>query len=150
MRNQGVNKDRRNFIKKGVAGLAGAAVLPSVLRGEKKEETTLEERAKWISENAIVFETEKAGAGFEDLQPLKEVIGDARIVALGEGTHGTREFFRMKHRITEFLAKEMGFTLFSIEANMPEIFPETSPGNFTWGEEMQRWVMMSSMISNGI
>jgi len=27
------------------------------------------------------------------------------------------------------------------EQNMPEIFPETSPGNFTWDEEMQRWVM---------
>jgi len=27
------------------------------------------------------------------------------------------------------------------EANMPEIFPETSPGNFTWDENMQRWVM---------
>jgi len=27
------------------------------------------------------------------------------------------------------------------EANMPEIFPETSPGNFTWDEEMQKWVM---------
>ncbi|MET0012410.1 MAG: alpha-amylase family glycosyl hydrolase [Sedimenticola sp.] len=27
------------------------------------------------------------------------------------------------------------------EENMPEIFPETSPGNFTWDEEMQRWVM---------
>lgn len=27
------------------------------------------------------------------------------------------------------------------EQNMPEIFPETAPGNFTWDEEMQRWVM---------
>ncbi len=27
------------------------------------------------------------------------------------------------------------------EQNMPEVFPETSPGNFTWDEEMQRWVM---------
>ncbi len=27
------------------------------------------------------------------------------------------------------------------EANMPEIFPETSPGNFTWDEAMQKWVM---------
>lgn len=27
------------------------------------------------------------------------------------------------------------------EQNMPEIFPETSPGNFTWDEDMQRWVM---------
>ena len=27
------------------------------------------------------------------------------------------------------------------EENMPEIFPENSPGNFTWNEEMQKWVM---------
>ncbi|MCW8899978.1 MAG: alpha-amylase family glycosyl hydrolase [Gammaproteobacteria bacterium] len=27
------------------------------------------------------------------------------------------------------------------EESMPEIFPETSPGNFTWNEEMQKWVM---------
>lgn len=27
------------------------------------------------------------------------------------------------------------------EEIMPEIFPETSPGNFTWNEEMQKWVM---------
>jgi len=27
------------------------------------------------------------------------------------------------------------------EQTMPEIFPETSPGNFTWDEEMQKWVM---------
>lgn len=27
------------------------------------------------------------------------------------------------------------------EQNMPEIFPETAPGNFTWDETMERWVM---------
>jgi len=27
------------------------------------------------------------------------------------------------------------------EETMPEIFPETSPGNFTWNEEMEKWVM---------
>ncbi|MCU7923921.1 MAG: alpha-amylase [Candidatus Thiodiazotropha sp. (ex Dulcina madagascariensis)] len=27
------------------------------------------------------------------------------------------------------------------EETMPEIFPETSPGNFTWDEQMQKWVM---------
>jgi erythromycin esterase len=51
---------------------------------------------------------------------LKNYIGDSKIVALGEGTHGTSEFFKMKHRMMEFLAKEMGFTLFGLEANMPE------------------------------
>jgi amylosucrase len=27
------------------------------------------------------------------------------------------------------------------EQSMPEIFPETDPGNFTWDEDMQKWVM---------
>ena len=27
------------------------------------------------------------------------------------------------------------------EETMPEVFPETSPGNFTWNEEMGKWVM---------
>src|SRR5205807_2884037 len=35
---------------------------------------------------------------------------------------GTREFFQLKHRMLEFLASEMGFTIFSIEANMPEAY----------------------------
>jgi len=29
------------------------------------------------------------------------------------------------------------------EQSMPEIFPETAPGNFTWDEQMGRWVMTS-------
>ncbi len=27
------------------------------------------------------------------------------------------------------------------DRSMPEVFPETAPGNFTWNEEMQKWVM---------
>src|SRR4051794_25977935 len=70
----------------------------------------------WIQANAIPLTTPEAGHGFADMQPLKKVIGDARIVSLGEATHGTREFFQLKHRMLEFLASEMGFTIFSIEA----------------------------------
>lgn len=79
-----------------------------------------EEQLAWIRERAIPLNTDDPSAPHDDLVPLRELVGDARIVALGEGTHGTREFFRMKHRITEFLASEMGFTVFAIEANMPE------------------------------
>jgi erythromycin esterase len=50
------------------------------------------------------------------------LIGDARIVSLGEATHGSREIFQLKHRMIEFLASEMGFTIFAIEANMPEAY----------------------------
>jgi erythromycin esterase len=76
----------------------------------------------WFRAQAIPIQTPEAGHGFDDLQPLKKVVGNARIVALGEATHGTREFFQLKHRLLEFLATEMGFTIFSIEANMPEAY----------------------------
>ncbi len=76
----------------------------------------------WIAANAVRLKTPEAGNGFADMQPLKKIIGNARIVSLGEATHGTREFFQLKHRMLEFLATEMGFTIFSIEANMPEAY----------------------------
>jgi len=75
---------------------------------------------KWIRKHAIPVETANPAADFADLVPLKDMIGERRIVALGEGTHGTSEFFKMKHRIVRFLAEQMGFTVFAIEANMPE------------------------------
>ncbi len=47
---------------------------------------------------------------------------ERRIVSLGESTHGSREIFQMKHRMLEFLVTEMGFSIFSIEASMPESY----------------------------
>ena len=76
----------------------------------------------WVRANAIPLQTPEARRGFADLQKLKQVVGGARIVSLGEATHGSREFFQLKHRMMEFLASEMGFTIFSIEANMPEAY----------------------------
>src|SRR5882762_6879115 len=76
----------------------------------------------WVGKHAVRLQTAEAGHGFADMQPLKKMIGNARIVSLGEATHGSREFFQLKHRMMEFLATEMGFTIFSIEANMPEAY----------------------------
>ncbi len=55
------------------------------------------------------------GQGYEDLVPLKKGLADVRILGAGEGTHGTHEFFTFKHRLFEFLVKEMGYTVFAIE-----------------------------------
>ncbi|HEX5942820.1 MAG TPA: erythromycin esterase family protein [Anaerolineales bacterium] len=74
----------------------------------------------WLRESAIPFDTTDPEAEFADLMPLNELIGDARIVALGEATHGTHEFFEMKHRMFRFLVKEMGFNTFAVEASWAE------------------------------
>lgn len=76
----------------------------------------------WINTHAVPIKTVYAGSGFDDLAALDAFIGDTRIVAMGECTHGSSEIFSMKHRMLEFLVKKKGFTIFSIEANMPEAY----------------------------
>ena len=74
----------------------------------------------WLEQNAVPLATTEPGGPYTDLAPLKEMVGTARIVGLGEQTHGTREFFRFKHRALEYLVKEMGFNTFAIEAPWAE------------------------------
>jgi erythromycin esterase len=71
---------------------------------------------RWLRENAVHLRTVAAGSGFEDMQPLKALVGDARIVALGEAAHMNRDFSRVKHRMIEFLVEEMGFRVVALEA----------------------------------
>ena len=70
----------------------------------------------WVSDHAIPLTSTEPGTSLDDLECLRELIGDARIVALGEQTHGTHEFQTMKHRIMRFLVEEMGFTALGLEA----------------------------------
>ena len=94
---------------------AATAVPPAVELSEQEQAVV-----DWLKEAAIPLKTAEAGNGFQDMQPVRELVGEARLVSLGESTHGTREIFQMKHRMLEFLATEMGFTLFGIEASMPD------------------------------
>ncbi len=75
----------------------------------------------WLRANSASFATTQPDAAdVSDLAPFQKIIGDARIVALGEDTHGTHEFFEMKDRLLRYLVTQMGFTLFAMEANWPE------------------------------
>ena len=74
----------------------------------------------WLDANVHPFDGTDLALPHTDLGFLRDIVGDARIVALGEGTHGTRDFFEMKARILRFLVEEMGFNTFAIEASWPE------------------------------
>ena len=54
-----------------------------------------------------------------DLTALDK-FADAKIIGLGEATHGTKEFFEMKHRIFKYFAEKYGFKIFGFEADMGE------------------------------
>ncbi len=76
-------------------------------------------------EEALVRKLADAAESFPsiekaDLNPLLERIGSARIVLLGEATHGTSEFYRMRERITRELIVEKGFRFVAIEADWPD------------------------------
>lgn len=49
------------------------------------------------------------------LDPLIEKIGNKKIVAIGESTHGTSEFYRLREIITKRLIKEKGFSVVVLE-----------------------------------
>ena len=55
-----------------------------------------------------------------DLAPLLQRIGNARVVLLGEATHGTSEFYRLRARITRALIERHGFTIVAAEADWPD------------------------------
>jgi erythromycin esterase-like protein len=58
--------------------------------------------------------------GPQDYDPLMELVGDNRFVLLGEATHGTREFYRERARITRRLIEEKSFGDIAIEGDWPE------------------------------
>lgn len=58
----------------------------------------------------------------EELQALKDDFRQARVIALGEVTHGSREIFAMKHRLIRYLCQEENFSRFALEANLPEAY----------------------------
>jgi erythromycin esterase len=67
-------------------------------------------------------------APVEDLEPLRGLIGDAKVVAIGESAHYVPEFHLARHRLLRFLVERMGFATYALEAP------------FTAGRAIDRWI----------
>jgi erythromycin esterase-like protein len=57
-----------------------------------------------------------------DTDHLLDIVGDADIVLLGEATHGTREFYRVRAELTQRLILDRGFTAVAVEADWPDAY----------------------------
>lgn len=63
-----------------------------------------------------------APAGVPPRETLDELIGDARIVLIGESSHGTHEFYEARAAITKWLIDEKGFCAVAAEADWPDAY----------------------------
>ncbi|MBT3150498.1 erythromycin esterase family protein [Streptomyces sp. CHD11] len=68
-----------------------------------------------IGRSAHTLRSTEPEGSLRDLGALGRMVGDAEVVGLGEATHGSRAFFRMKHRVLRYLVEEKGFRAFSLE-----------------------------------
>ena len=104
--------------------------LLSVMCAAQKFDSTNRIRAKepdtkeieWLRSVIIPLKTVDMNSSEEDLAPLKDLTMNAKIVALGEVTHGSSEIYRMKDRIIKYLVEKEGFTIFSIEGCLAEAY----------------------------
>ncbi|PLT33583.1 erythromycin esterase family protein [Bacillus sp. V5-8f] len=73
----------------------------------------LKQLAENVREHAVPFKDP------HDLDALVKKIGDSRIVLLGEASHGTSEFYKVRAEISKKLIKEKGFNIIAVEGDWP-------------------------------
>ena len=78
--------------------------------------------AVWARQHANPISALQSNAddAFEDLQFLKTVLKDRRIVQLGESGHSVAEFNQAKVRLRKFLNQQMGFVVIAFESDLYE------------------------------
>lgn len=79
-----------------------------------------EEEIKTLNAKAIPIKSLNLEPEAKDLAPLKDVIGNATIVALGENSHGSSSIYQLKLSLVKYLVKELGFTVFALETPVVE------------------------------
>ena len=97
-----------------VKRLLAAGVRPAPLSPRPSQQTDL---VSFVRERAIPLKGDP-----RQYDALIDGIGDARVVLLGEATHGTHEFYRERAFITRRLISEKGFTAVAVEADWPDTY----------------------------
>jgi erythromycin esterase len=88
------------------------------LRSDRSQDA----RVAWLRTHATpVRSVDPGDEDYSDLEPLKEIIGDARIVLLGEQTHYDALTFLAKTRLIKFLHQEMDFDVLAWESGIYDV-----------------------------
>jgi erythromycin esterase len=77
----------------------------------------------WLRERAVPLTHLDPQAPLDDMEPLRGIIGDARVVAIGEHSHFIEAFALLRRRLLRFLVEHCGFTVLAFEYGFSEGFP---------------------------
>jgi erythromycin esterase len=103
---------RRKFV------LSGAAAITASAAGAQPADSL----QNWLEAHALPVRTiDPADEDFTDLEPLADAIGSARLVQLGEPSHGAGSCFAAKARIVKFLHQRHGFDLLIWESGLYDV-----------------------------
>ncbi|MFE6775389.1 erythromycin esterase family protein [Streptomyces sp. NPDC057702] len=72
---------------------------------------------RWISQHAHGLTTLDPTAPLTDLRPLADVVGDARVVALGTAIRQAHEPSALAHRLARYLVEDLGFRTIALEGD---------------------------------
>ncbi|MFH8405236.1 erythromycin esterase family protein [Streptomyces sp. NPDC018019] len=92
------------------AAATGGATAPTTPAAHRNQNPV-----RALEQAAHPLRSTEPGRKTADLRALSAMIGDAKVVGLGEATHGSHEFFTMKQRLFRHLVEEKGFTTFALE-----------------------------------
>ena len=102
----------------------------SAVKQARTSNETLLDWKKWANDHAYslssiqpeTFDGQKIPANkFDDLEMLKPLLHDKRIVFLGESSHGVAQFNLAKTRLIQFLHQEMGYNVLAFESGMGNV-----------------------------
>jgi erythromycin esterase-like protein len=72
------------------------------------------------TEHAIRHAAHPLEGGETDFDPLLKLIGGSRFILIGEATHGSCDFFRLRAQLTKRLIMEKAFNAVAVEADWPD------------------------------
>lgn len=101
--------------------ILGAVLILSILIGCNNSSSQSKKNLlnDWILNNSQNIESLEIAYRQDDLNLLKQIVGKAEVVCLGESRHDIHEQFQLKHRFIKYLVEQMDFTTFALEASLP-------------------------------
>jgi erythromycin esterase len=100
----------RRFVVAGATALSLSLVAAPV-------RASVDDPVRALDRHAQPIRTTEASGPTADLRGLERAVRQAKVVAIGEATHSSHEFFTLKHRVFRHLVEQKGFQTFALEVS---------------------------------